>query len=106
MEAVIVGREFGIQLDDHCSKGLSACEIEKADLIVPMEHGQYIRLVAMFPKHRGKIRLLRDFSPWPDRLMCNIDDPFGLGAGEFRRCFRTMTKALNRLKIHMSHADN
>ncbi|MBA3015911.1 MAG: hypothetical protein FP815_13355 [Desulfobulbaceae bacterium] len=104
-EAVIVGQEFGIKLEEHYSKGLAACEIENADLIVPMEYGQYIRLAAMLPNQRGKIRLLRDFAPWPDRITCNINDPFGLGEGEFRRCFLVMAKALDMLHIQMSLAD-
>jgi protein-tyrosine phosphatase len=44
--------------------------------------------------------LLRDFAPWPFNLFCNIYDPFGLGEGEFRRCYKLMGKSLEGLKDH------
>jgi protein-tyrosine phosphatase len=93
-EAVRIGREFGLDLAGHCSKGLEACDLVAADLIVPMDYGQYRRLIDMYPGYRNKIRVLRDFAPWPDRLLCNIYDPFGLGETEFRHCFGVIRVAL------------
>ncbi len=89
-EAVLAGREFGVDLAAHCSKRPEACDLESAELIVPMEYGQYRRLIDLYPGYKNKIHLLRDFAPWPDRLFCNIYDPFGLGEVEFRRCFGRM----------------
>lgn len=100
-EAVQIGIEFGLDLEKHRSKAISACELQNVDLIVPMEYRQYIRLKAMFPVYKGKILVLRDFAPWPDRLLCNIFDPFGLGESEFRRCFCLMQKALDKLEKHL-----
>jgi protein-tyrosine phosphatase len=102
LEAIKVGREFGVELNAHCSKGFTACDLQRADLIVPMEFGQYLQLTSMLPNSKKKVRLLRDFSPWPSRLMCNIYDPFGLGEDEFRRCFQKMKLSLDGLKLHIS----
>ena len=103
-EAVHIGKKFGIQLDKHISKGTATCTLQNADLIIPMEYGQYIRLVAMLPGHESKIRLLRDFASWPDRLICNINDPFGLGEDEFLRCFTKITIIIDRLIRQMPPA--
>ncbi|MBE0501801.1 MAG: hypothetical protein IBX47_10195, partial [Desulfuromonadales bacterium] len=97
-EAVLAGREFGVDLAAHCSKGFEVCDLKSAELIVPMEYGQYRRLVDLYPGYKNKIHLLRDFAPWPDRLFCNIYDPFGLGEAEFRRCFGGMRVALEGMR--------
>lgn len=101
-EAVMVGREFGVALDTHQAKGLKACSMQTADLIVPMEYIQYKRLLSMYPERKGRIRLLSEFSPWPKKILCNIDDPFELGEGEFRRCFNAMQLALDKLKSDLA----
>jgi len=100
-EAVSVAKEFKLDLELHRSKGLSSCDVHNADLILPMEFGQYLRLKAMFPNHHNKIRLLRDFAPLPDRLLCNIEDPYGANETEFRRCFKQLQRALDGLKRHL-----
>lgn len=105
-EAIRVGREFGVELGMHRSKGLTASDLQNADLIVPMEYGQYLRLLAMFPDYKRKIKLLRDFISWPARLKCNIYDPFGLGEGEYRRCFMGMQIALDGLKKYIMTVDS
>jgi len=96
-EVKLVGLEYGLEFSSHISKGLIDCDLNAADLIVAMEYLHYARLVAMFPAFKYKIRLLRDFSPWPTRLICNIYDPFGLPENEFRLCFQQIKVALDGL---------
>ena len=101
-EAVCVAKEFQLELELHRSKGVASCDVSNADLILPMEYGHYLRVKAMFPDEKSKIRLLRDFAPWPERLICNINDPYGCGENEFRRCFRRLQRALDGLKSHLA----
>jgi len=105
-EAICVAKEFQLDLELHRSKGLASCDVHNADLILPMEYGQYLRLMAIFPRENNKIRLLRDFAPWPERFICNINDPYGAGEKEFRRCFRHLKSALDGLKSHLAIAGN
>lgn len=102
IEIIKVGREFGVELESHRSKGVAACDFQKADLIIPMEFSQYLQLTSLYPDSKKKIRLLRDFASWPDRLMCNIYDPFGLGEEEYRRCFSKIKKVLDGLAVYLS----
>ncbi|MEA5115729.1 MAG: hypothetical protein VB050_17060 [Geobacteraceae bacterium] len=98
-EAVRVAGDFGVDLASHHAKGLSSCNLQEADLIVAMEYGQYLRLRGLYPEKEACICLLREFAPWPTRIFCNIDDPFGLGDKVFRGCFRQMLKALEVLQV-------
>jgi protein-tyrosine phosphatase len=99
-EAVKVASEYRLGLESHQSKGLACVDIHNADLIVPMEYRQYLQLKALYPSETSKIRLVRDFAPWPERLNCNINDPYGAGEREFRRCFWRLKRALDGLKCH------
>ncbi len=103
-EAIVVGGEFGLDLAGHLSRSYRRCDFAKADLILAMEYHHYLRLSALFPESGGRIRLLREFAPWPERYLCNINDPYGLGPEEFRRCFRAMQRALEGLRSHMTRA--
>lgn len=96
-EAVQTSRLFGVDLSRHRSKGLGECDLEGADLIIPMEYPQLRRLVAMYPQYSKKAVLLRDFAPFPANVFCNIHDPFGQGLDEFQRCFALMRQCLDGL---------
>jgi protein-tyrosine phosphatase len=104
--AVCVAKEFDIDLGMHRSRGIASCDIHRADLILPMEFRQYLRLIAMFPGKKRNVRLLSDFAPWPDRIFCNIDDPYGSGENEFRRCFRQLRSSLDGLMDYLTIAGN
>lgn len=105
-DAVQAGRDFGIDLDMHRAKGFVTCDLQNADLILTMEYRQYLKLRTIFPVYKEKIRLLREFAPWADRLVFNIFDPYGLGADEFRRCFLRMQRALDGLKNSLSNTND
>lgn len=105
-EALCVAKEFELDLESHRSKGLASCNLHDADLILPMEFRQYLLLRGMFPGKQSKIRLLRDFAPWPDRLLCNIYDPYGAGEDEYRRCFKRIQRAVDGLKSQMAIEEN
>lgn len=101
-DAVSVAKEFGVDLSANISKGLSASNIENADLVVAMEYDHFNSLLAKFPHKKEHITLLRDFAPWPESLACNISDPYGCGLDEFRACFGTMKRALDKLAGQMA----
>ena len=96
-DASAAAREFGIDLTENRSKGLAACDLDKADLIVAMEYDHFKRLIQKLPHKKNQIVLLRDFTPWPEFLACNINDPYGCDLDEFMTCYETMKRALDRL---------
>jgi protein-tyrosine phosphatase len=100
-EAIAMATKFGLDLEGHLSKGWEACEFEDADLILPMEFWQYRKLVEFFPHKKLNIRLLRDFSPFPENLLCNINDPFGQSEEIFEKCFRQIKRAIQALNARI-----
>lgn len=99
--AVRVAAKHGVDLQAHQSKGISSCNMERADLILAMEFWQYCRLLSLLPEKSDQIFLLRDFVPGLSGCLCNISDPYGLSDKEFDKCFRLMQKALDHLCIKL-----
>lgn len=95
--AVVAARQFGVDLSGHRSRGLDDCDLQSADLILPMEYSQYALLLALLPEKRERIFLLRPFAPGATGWLCNIDDPYGLGQKQFTACFRMISRSLDRL---------
>lgn len=87
LEVKMTAEKFGLNLEDHSSKGLECCDMEHADLILAMEYWQYRKLVELLPHKKENIKLLREFAPFPINLLCNINDPFGQSEDVFERCF-------------------
>ena len=97
-DSVAVATEFSCFIGIHRAKYIHECDIEGADLILPMEYDQYRRLIELYPNKKRDIKLLRYFAPFPSSLFCNIADPYGWGKDEFRRSFRVIDHALQRLE--------
>lgn len=100
-EARITAKMFGVNLDDHLSKGWDCCELENADLILAMEFSQYVKLVECFPHKKDNIKLLREYAPFPGNLLCNIYDPFGQSEKNFIKCFKQIKKSIISIKAQI-----
>ncbi len=100
-EAIATARKFGLDLERHMSRGWESCKLEDVDLILAMEFWQYRQLVELFPHKKGNIALLRQFAPFPENLLCNIDDPFGQSEEIFEKCFRQIRRSVQALKARI-----
>jgi protein-tyrosine phosphatase len=96
-EAINTAKAFGVDLDVHLSKGLEYCDLENADLILAMEFWQYKKLCQLYPGKVENIMLLREFTPFPENLICNIDDPYGQSERAFRSCFMQIKRAVRNI---------
>lgn len=94
VEAIISAKSFGLDLEGHLSKGLDCCDLENADLILAMELWQFRKLIEIFPHKKGNIKLLREFTPFPENIFCNINDPFGQPVAVFEKCFRQIERSV------------
>ena len=97
-DSVSVAADFSCSLKGRRSKGLSACNFQAADLICSMEYWQYKRLLYLYPEKKENIVLLRNLAPFPWRLLCNIDDPYGLEINEFRRVYKLIDRSLLQIR--------
>lgn len=100
-EAISAAGKFGLDLGDHLSKGWQSCDLENADLILPMEFWQYRKLVEYFPHKKDNIRLLREFAPFPENLLCNIDDPYGQSEIAFEKCFMRIKRSIDKINARI-----
>jgi protein-tyrosine phosphatase len=96
-DSITVAAEFSCSLANRQAKGLAECDIEKADLIFPMEYWQYNRLLQLYPEKKKNILLLRSVAPFPYCLFCNIADPYGCDKDEFRRAYHLIDRALHQI---------
>ncbi|MFW8600784.1 hypothetical protein ACOHYD_04815 [Desulfobacterota bacterium M19] len=96
-DSVSIAAEFSCSIFGRQAKGLTECDIENADFIFPMEYWQYNRLIQIYPHKKENIFLLRSLVPFPGRLFCNINDPYGWGKKEFRRTYLLIDKALRQI---------
>lgn len=101
LDAIITSKTFGLDLEGHLSKGLEFCDLENADMILPMEFWQYRRLIKLFPHKKENIMLLRFFSSFPENLLCNINDPFGQSEKQFEKCFEQIKRAIINIKAQI-----
>lgn len=93
-DAIAMAREYGLDLTNHVPEPVTSTYLEEADIVLAMEYSHLNALKNQYPRHAGKLRLLREFAPFPHNLFVNIDDPFGCGIPEFRKSFETIDKSL------------
>lgn len=94
---IITAKKFGLDLGCHLSKGWEMCELEDADLILAMEFWQYRKLVELFPNKKENIALLLEFAPFPENLLCNINDPYGQSEKTFEKCFSKINRSIKAM---------
>lgn len=103
IDAISAAKSFGLDLSGHVSKGLECCNLENADLILAMEFRQYRRLMELFPHKKENIKLLREFAPFPENMLCNINDPYGQSVATFEKCFKQIQRAIATINTEVCH---
>ena len=88
---------FEVDLENHLSKGWMECDLICADMILAMEFWQYKMLIEYFPDKINNIKLLREFTQFPENILCNIYDPFDQGEDAFVKCFYQIKRAILNL---------
>ena len=92
--ALTVAKEYGLDLTNHVPKPVASTYMDEADIVLAMEYSQFRALKKQYPRHKDKIRLLREFAPFPHNLFVNIDDPYGWGISIFRKSFEIIDRSL------------
>ncbi|HOS28163.1 MAG TPA: glycosyltransferase [Deltaproteobacteria bacterium] len=93
-DAITVAKEYGLDLTNHVPKPVTLSYLEEADIVLAMEYSQLSALKKQYPRHADKLRLLREFAPFPHNLFVNIYDPYGWNILEFRKSFKTIDQSL------------
>lgn len=86
-----VAREFGVDLDGHRSRPLTADDVAAAEAIFVFDERNHRDVRRRFPQARGKVHLLGALS---DDGPLIVDDPIDGGEQEFRRVYAEIAHAL------------
>jgi protein-tyrosine-phosphatase len=97
--ALIVAREFGVSLDDHCTQRLSADSVARADIVLAMDYRNEAELLARFPQFKGKIALLGDYRDPESAAEGEIEDPYTGDIDGVQRSFRMIQSCARRLAL-------
>ncbi len=107
-DAAEAAPQFGISLEGHRARRVTADHIAAADAIFVMDHLNRVRLMRQFPEARGKTWMLGSLEPDAGRLAEHggvIRDPYGQGRREAEACFAQIVPCLQELLRHLTAAD-
>lgn len=104
--AVQVGRDAGLDLTGHRSRGVRASDMTTADLVVAMTLRQLEVLAHRYPRATGKHLLLRAFErgPVPEGGAPELDDPVAGPIEGYRQAFSVIRTCVDHLVLHLKHA--
>ena len=89
-----LGRSYGIDLDAHRTRRLGADSVGASDLLLVMEAWHARAIARRWPAARDRVRVLGDFLPAPPY---GIEDPWGQPEPVWRRSYRRIDAAIERL---------
>lgn len=95
----VLAAEWGINLNDHRSRRVTAEDLQKADLILVMDTENFRKVRAKFPWVLNRTTLLGFFGTKPDPNVC---DPYSLSLNETRSVFRHLESSVERLASWLS----
>jgi protein-tyrosine-phosphatase len=100
--SVKVGREYGLDLTAHRSRGLSAGLLRKSDLVVVMERAHRHLIEQDWPEEASKVRLLRHFEEVAgDGPSRDVFDPIGRPLDDYRACASLVSRCILNLARYL-----
>ena len=87
-------KQMGFDLSAHRSSRVTRAQIEAADLILVMDHDNWLRLSKEFPKARARTTCLGLYADPPS---VEIDDPYGGDEAETRHALTQIRSGVERL---------
>ncbi|HEX4825603.1 MAG TPA: hypothetical protein VFV19_14980 [Candidatus Polarisedimenticolaceae bacterium] len=103
--SIEVGREEGIDLTGHRSRGVSTADLKTADFVVAMTLRQLDTLHERFPQGPGRRLLIRAFEngPEPTGGAPELDDPVAGPIEDYRDAFAIIRSAVDHMILHLKH---
>lgn len=95
--------DYGVSLESHRARLLTAEIVAAADVIVVMDRRNETAVIEGFPTAASKLVLLGSFLPPSASGSVFIADPYSGTIADVRRCYRTIATAVEGLVIRLSH---
>jgi protein-tyrosine-phosphatase len=103
--SIEVGRESGIDLTGHRSRGVTSTDLRTADFVITMTLKQLDTLDRRFPEGSGRRLLLRAFERGSDPLggAPELADPVAGPLDEYREAFAVIRSCIDHMVLHLKH---
>jgi protein-tyrosine-phosphatase len=103
--SVEVGRDAGLDLTRHRSRGVTLADMRTADLVLAMTLTQLDKLAQRFPESGQQRLLLRAFEagPTPRLGAPELDDPVAGPIEGYRKAFAVIKTCIDHLILHLRH---
>lgn len=103
--SVEVGRDAGLDLSGHRSRGITVADMRTADFVVAMTLRQLETLELRYPGGSGRRLLLRAFErgPEPQGGAPELDDPVAGPLDEYREAFTIIRSCVDHMVLHLKH---
>lgn len=103
-EAIRIARERGYELREHRSRGLSARDVERADLILVMETSHLRTVGAIEPSAAPRTKLLTEFEAGGEGSEAfEVIDPIGGSRAVFLECFEVIDRCVVNLAFDLKY---
>lgn len=96
-------KSLGIDDDGHVARELDETMLERSDVVYAMTAAHRSAILSRFPKHAGKVHLLREAAGLAGR---DIADPWGCSDAVYEDCAALIKESIERLIRRHSHAGN
>jgi protein-tyrosine phosphatase len=103
--SIQVGREAGLDLTRHRSRGVAVADLRTSDLVLAMSLRQLETIGQRFPEGSGRRLLLRAFEsgPEPRGGAPELDDPVAGPIEDYRSAFSVVRACVDHLVLHLKH---
>jgi protein-tyrosine-phosphatase len=94
----------GFDLQTHRSRGLTARDLARADLVVVMEEAHKARVESLDATAAARTKLVREFErEGSARKVPDLDDPIGAPREEIVRCLEILDRCVQNLAFRLKH---
>ncbi len=94
IDAILAGRNYGIDLEDHRSSVINDADLNNADIIFVFDWEDMSKVVSRFPMHRAKVWYLAEVTP---RGTLEIPDPYGSDVSNFDKTYSQIRYHLDNI---------
>ena len=84
----------GLRLNAHLSQPVTDVNLNTAGLALTMTVFHRDRIVELYPQHENKVHTIYNYVRGEN---CDVPDPYGGGAEEYRTCFETLRGLIEQL---------
>ena len=94
--SIAAAREFGIDLQNHQARLLTADMVEQADVIFAMDYQNLVQLYCRYPMAKHKILMLSAYCR-AEQAATEIRDPYYGDENQTRSCYATLNDCIENL---------